>query len=130
MYIKDYIHATYDVLQRETNTNKTFDALKLYLQSRGLIKLYPSILRGVLEMERRSLKRSIPKVIIARKEDFKKYAQEIEKYVEAMDSGTTHEVVIDENCIGGFIVQSKDKKIDQSYKQKLLYTYQRVTSHE
>lgn len=130
MYIKDYIQATYDVLQKQPDNTETFDALKIYLKSRGLMKLYPSILRGLMEMERRTLKSSIPKIIVARKEDFKKHAQEIEKYLESMSSGTAHEGVIDESCIGGFIIQTKDKKIDHSYKQKLLHAYQRVTTHD
>ena len=125
MYTKDYIRATYEVLQKDSNTQQVLSALSSYLEKRGLSKLYPAILRGLIDKRKRKEKNLIPKVIVARTEDFKKFKSDIDSYTK---DGDTPLVLRDETIIGGFIIKTKDTYIDQSYKSKLLHAYHRATN--
>lgn len=126
MYTKDYIQATYEVLEKNGDTDEVLNSLSVYLKKRGLLKLYPSILRGLMEKMRRTGKNSIPKVVIARESDFKKHEKEIRRLLSELGGGG-HEVIIDKHLIGGFVIEGNSKRIDQSYKQELLHAYQRLT---
>ena len=123
MYIKDYIQATYEVLEKDADTHQVLSSLSQYLKKRGLSKLYPSILRGLLDKRTRKEKNTIPRVIVAREEDLKKHKTEIEAYTKDIDTTT---VSIDPTIIGGFIIITKDTYIDQSHKNKLLHAYHRA----
>ena len=127
MYIKDYIQATYEVLQEGREAPTTLSALTRYLKSRGLMKLYPSILRGLMEKIQRSGKSTKTRVMVAREEDAEKHAKEIKKFLTELDTHTDYDLKISPDLIGGFIIQSKSVRIDQSHKNKLLQAYHRLT---
>lgn len=123
MYIKDYIQATSEVLKKEHDPVTVLHALKKYLERRGLTKLYPAILRGIIEKNRRSERSSTAKVTIARNSDFVTHESDILKVLADLDQTKGHQIHVDETLIGGYIIKSKDKRIDNSYKSKLLHTY-------
>ena len=127
MYTKDYIQATYELLEHDTHGEKTLTSLKAYLKKRGLLALYPSILRGLAEKISRKNKSTIPKVIVAHEHDLKKYSKEIDDFITEYGNGSKPEVHVDTSIIGGFILKSKDTYIDQSYKNKLLHAYRSLT---
>ena len=56
MYTRDYIEATYEVLQKNSDSKKVLELLSLYLKKRGLFKLYPAILRGLIDKRKRKEK--------------------------------------------------------------------------
>ena len=51
--------------------------LKTYLKKRGLLKLHPRILRGLIEKVQNSEKSEVPKVILARSSDQERYKDAI-----------------------------------------------------
>lgn len=124
MNIRDYINATYSVLQAETGVSDTLTRLKRNLKNRGLEKYYPRILRGLLQKMEVRLKSSDTQVILARPEDESLYKTRV---TEALARGETYHIHIDTSIIGGFIIKEKDTWIDQSYKNTLLQAYHRVT---
>jgi F0F1-type ATP synthase delta subunit len=128
MHTKDYVQATYEVLAKEGEVKTTLDALTRYLKGRGLMKLYPSILRGLQEQVRRKSKSKKPKVFIAREKDVKRHEKEITTALKKLGTEEEHEVVVSDNLIGGYIVQKSDSRVDGSYKSKLLHAYRRLTA--
>jgi F0F1-type ATP synthase delta subunit len=125
MYIKDYIEATYSVLQKDTEIDAVLTSLSTYLNRRGLFKLYPSILRGLIDKSTQKEKGFIPKIVIAREKDLTQFKSEIETHLSLQNSTKT---IVDPTIIGGFIIKTKDTYIDRSHKTKLLQTYHRVTN--
>jgi len=126
MHIKEYIDATYETITKNGDAQRTLTSLNLYLQKRGLLKLYPSILRGLMEKLRRKTKSSVPVVIVARERDVERQQTEIQHALAQLGS-TDYEVRTDETMIGGYIVKNRDIRIDKSYKHALLHAYHRLT---
>lgn len=123
MHIKDYVEATHTVLQKNADTETVLASLSTYLKKRGLLKLYPSILRGLIDKSVRKEKNLIPKVIVAREKDIALHQSEIATHLKP---GSPSKTIIDPTLIGGFIIKTKDTYIDQSHKTKLLHAYHRV----
>jgi len=127
MYTKDYIQATYETIRNGSDANATLSALSLYLKKRGLVKLYPSILRGLMERMKRSTVTTTQKVTTARTGDLKKHEKEIHTLLKELGGDTAHTHHVDENIIGGFIIEGSNKRIDKSYKHTLLQAYRRLS---
>ncbi len=126
MFTKDYIQATYEVIRKGGDSDTTLSALSRYLSKRGLVKLYPSILRGLIERMKRSTNNTSQKVTVARAEDLKKHENEIHILLNELCGDTTYTHHVDKNIIGGFIIEGKNKRIDRSHKHTLLQAYQRL----
>ncbi len=127
MHIRDYIHATYQTLEKGSDTERVMKNLKTYLEKRGLLKLHPRILRGLIEKIRKSERSLIPRVILARVQDEKNYKKEIGEALEKIGGAKEYEIQVDESIIGGFIVKGKNERADASYKRTLLHAYHRLT---
>lgn len=125
MHTKEYIQATYEVLKKGDNPARTLLNLKAKLALRGLLGQYPKILRGLLEKFRRHAHLREVEIILARAGDEKKHRAEIHKHLEGYEGETT--ITINTHIIGGYIIKKDGKRIDASYKHKLLQTYQRLT---
>ncbi len=126
MHKKEYIQATYKILEEKDDLQKTLDALTRSLKKRGLLKLYPSILRGLLEKIQKNQRIAHPVVTVARESDYKKYAKKIKSLAHIFDLEKVPEVQIDKSIIGGFTIKEKSIYLDESYKSKLLHVYHRL----
>ncbi len=129
MYTKDYIQATYETVRKGNDVNTTLSALSLYLKKRGLVKLYPSILRGLMERMKRSTGATTQKVTTARTSDLKKHEKEIYTLLKELGGEITHTHHVDKNIIGGFIIEGSNKRVDRSYKHTLLQAYRRLSGN-
>jgi F0F1-type ATP synthase delta subunit len=125
MHTNAYIQAAYKTLKK-SDLDIVLENLKKYLNKRGLQKLYPTILRGLLEKIRRSDRRSVSRVVLARESDFKRYQTEIENALKKLGV-KKHKTHIDEKIIGGFMVNGNNERMDRTWKSALLHAYQRLT---
>ncbi|HEU4677207.1 MAG TPA: hypothetical protein VFS75_00625 [Candidatus Paceibacterota bacterium] len=128
MYVRDYVKAAYDVIEREGNVDKTLSALRTYLDGRGLAPMYPRILRGLAEEFRRRERTSRPVLSVARERDVARYEREIADAFARLGSSEKPAVEVNDNLIGGFVAEASGKRIDRSFKTKLLHAYQRLTA--
>ncbi len=126
MHIKEYIQATYETITQGGEIEVVLKNLQAVLERRGLEKMYPRILRGLLEKLERGQASEAPKVLIAREKDMERHKTAIEAAVSHIAPQSAYTVETDETIIGGFIVTGKGKRIDQSYKSTLLDTYHRL----
>lgn len=125
MYTKDYVEATYKVLAENEDTKHVLGSLSVYLKKRGLLKLYPAILRGLEAKVIHKEKSLVPRIIVAREKDVERHKTEIQAY---MSEERTPHITIDPTIIGGFIIKTKGTYIDHSHKSKLLQAYHRITN--
>lgn len=123
MYTKDYVQAAYEVLREKDDSQGTLRALKTYLKNRGLLSMYPQILRGLIDKIERKNKSLIPTVTVAREKDLKRFKKEIETATKEFGNNDEYKTVIDTAIIGGYVVKGSNRHIDQSYKSKLLQAY-------
>ena len=126
MHIKEYIQAAYEAIQGGAHADTVLENLQESLRRRGLTKVYPRILRGILEKIERGTASEVPKVFIARTHDAERQREAIVSAVSMISSGDKYDVDIDETIIGGFVVTGKGKRIDRSHKSTLLDTYHRL----
>lgn len=127
MHTKDYVEAAYATLVKQGDTSKTIASVQAYLKKRGLLKLFPAILRGLIEKTRRGMTTDMPVVTVARAQDLQRHKTEIEAALKQIKGGVKEEIRIDETMIGGFVVKNKDTRIDRSFKNTLLNAYHRLT---
>lgn len=127
MRTKDYITASYKILSETEDTKVVLASLRKYLEKRGLMKLYPSVLRGLIEKTERAEKGEGTAVHVAREKDIKKQASDITSALESHGLASEYKTEIDETLIGGYTITTKDTRIDQSYKHKLLTAYRALT---
>lgn len=127
MRTKDYINAAYDILKKEQDTDAVLGSLKKYLESRGLMKLYPSVLRGLIERSERAQKHEGVHVIVARESDAQMHKNAIAAHLDSLSLPAAYDISIDETLIGGYILKTKNTRVDQSYKHKLLQAYRALT---
>lgn len=123
MYTKDYIQATYEVMHDAKDPASVLPSLRTYLTQRGLQKMYPVVLRGLIEKIYRKNRTTKPKIIVAREKDFKKHHSAIQSILTELKTTEEPETRIDGSLIGGYIVQGASDRVDRSYKNKLLHIY-------
>jgi F0F1-type ATP synthase delta subunit len=120
-----YSEAVYKALQSGAKPAAVLANLKEVLSRHGHVALYPRILHAVLAMARKDDAHKTAVVRVARKEDRRKYEKEIEAFLKEhnlMDATVT----VDENLIGGYILEGEGMRVDASYKSSLLTIYQNL----
>lgn len=119
-----YAHALYD-LQKSRKLDGAAAVSKLIkvLKRKGHLKLLPRIVdefEKILGLERN---KHTMRLTCANETDFEKYKETLKEHFAHSGAEFTEEVV-DENIIGGFVLEKGEVVIDGSYKKKLLLLYQ------
>jgi F0F1-type ATP synthase delta subunit len=123
MHAKEYIEAIEQLLTQGKDIDVLLGELKRVLSRRGLLKLYPRILRGLIESITRTEVLLTPQVVVARAQDLERQKHGIQEALLHIGGGKSYEVHIDPTIIGGHITTGRGKRIDQSYKSTLLHAY-------
>jgi F0F1-type ATP synthase delta subunit len=122
MRVTDYTSAMLELIQNGMSEDVAFDGLALVLQKRGHKRLYPKILRAMHTLTEKQFMRKAITITVAQIRDSEKFKEHITKAVTALE-GTTYETRIDSTITGGFIAESSERRIDASYKKRLLTLY-------
>ncbi len=123
MHAKEYIEAVEQLLAQGKDIDVLLGELKRVLTHRGLLKLYPRILRGLIESIMRTEALETPQVVVARTQDLERQKHDIQKALRSIGEQTSYEIHVDPTIIGGHITTGRGKRIDQSYKSTLLHAY-------
>ncbi len=127
MRARDYTHAVLELIHEGMNVDEAFRGLTYTLIQRGHRSLFPAILR---ELERNAEKIALKEtatLTLAKKDDETKLKTEIGEAL-ALLNATSHTVRTDPTITGGFILEGNEKRIDESYKKKLLTLYRSLTA--
>ena len=114
---------TQSVLASGDDSKVRVDAFFSYLKEKGYLKLLPQILTeyrtlaGVADTKKQTIIRIAKKISVV---DAKALAKK-------HDASDDVEVIIDENVVGGYIVETPSTYTDVSHKHALLKLYQSLT---
>jgi len=122
-----YIQATIEMIQSETAVEAVFEGLQKSMQKKGHMRLYASVLRGVLRILETKKDVAIATVVVANSADVQKYADTIKATLTSIEAGEDFSTEIDETIIGGVIVKANNTIVDQSYKTALTNLYRLTT---
>lgn len=123
MHAKEYIVAIEQLLTQGKDVEVILEELKRVLSRRGLLTLYPRVLRGLIERITRNEALETPQVVVARAQDLEKQQHAIQEALLHIGGKKMYEMHIDPTIIGGHITTGKGRRIDQSYKNTLLHAY-------
>lgn len=122
-----YITAVLKQLASGMSAEDTIEGLKKTLNRRGHDRLLPVILRGVV----RVLESDNTDVVIAKvasESAVKTYAKTIKASLEQLNASSEPKIEIDKTLIGGYIAEANYKRLDASYKSKLVTLYRSLTN--
>jgi F0F1-type ATP synthase delta subunit len=122
MRVRDYSEAVLGLVKDGMSVDAALQGLHTMLDARGHARLLPKILRDLLIVSAKETAHESAVVTVARKEDEAKFKKEIDTHLETLKV-SLHDVHIDENIVGGFTIDAHEKRIDQSYKKRLLTLY-------
>ncbi|MCA9365429.1 F0F1 ATP synthase subunit delta [Candidatus Kaiserbacteria bacterium] len=122
-----YTQALLETLKTNPDTEKVLTGFKNTLNTRGHSKIYTSVLKRVLVQLNST--GSITEVIVANETDAKVFEKEIAKALaEVGGSISDAKTVVDNTIVGGFIAEHDYKRVDSSYKTKLVSLYRSLTT--
>lgn len=128
MKSKHYAHALFESLKEcsEKERDRRFDNFQKLLKLNGHIGLLPKIKKYFEELYWKDQARRTVEITTAKETTEKERNSLLQKgeYKEVFD--TTNKIIkysVDQNLVGGFKVQSRDRLIDTSYKAQLMRLY-------
>lgn len=127
MRVSDYATAILELIQNGMSEEKAFTGLSRVLRERGHERLYPKILRTLNTSALKYMKRDVVTITVAREEDATLFKENIKEAVLTLEGKETS-TRVSTTITGGFIAENKEKRIDASYKKKLLTLYRSLVS--
>ncbi len=122
----NYIAAVLQKIEAGDDIGTVITGLKSALDKKGHQNLYAQILRGVNRvLEANSATDTV--VTVKSSDSYEKQSAAIKAALETLGSTSEPAVVIDETIVGGFVAEANNRRIDQSYKSKLIALYRNLT---
>lgn len=124
--VKDYTKALVDTLNQGVAVETALTNLKQYLKQRGHEQIWSNILQETLiKLEKEShTGKVLVRVAKAEAVDSPEVKDLLNKHAENVE----HEVEIDETLIGGAVITHQHRRLDTSYKTKLINLYHGITT--
>lgn len=127
MKIHDHSEALLALLLEGKPADEILPKCQAYLERVGQARLYPRILAETLALLEKRKEATVPVLALARPEDEKRLAAEIEAGLATLKATAPYTTTIDDTLIGGFTLETGHRRLDHSYKRQLLALYQSVT---
>jgi len=116
-------------LERDSqkSTREIAHAFVSYMQAHGRRWWVPQVLRVYARLKKLEEKADAMSVRVARESDRDKLSAYIKSAATQMGASTQKECVsVDLSLIGGFIIEKDGKRLDASYKHKLVQLYKKL----
>ncbi len=121
-----YITALTEALLDTKDIDGALESTQALLAKKGHVRLWPSVLKGVIVALEKKETEDTPRIIVA-KESAKDSEAIKAALLKLSIQNQPDTVEVDSSLIGGFVVQYKDKMVDASYKRALIDLYRKVT---
>jgi F0F1-type ATP synthase delta subunit len=121
-----YITALTSSLLATKDIEGVLKSTEALLKEKGHLRLWPSVLKGVVRALQKYEEDKTPQVTIASESSLDVVALKAALKELSLDTEVTRRTV-DPTLIGGFIIQHQDKMLDKSYKRALVEIYHQVT---
>ena len=118
-----YAKALYEALRHrhQTDMDDVLSSFYGVLKDRGHMRLLPGIAKAFGVIAKSESEK--PTLVVARDGDVQKVQQHLRRFEDSFDLSTGARVEIDETIVGGFVLKSKEKRVDASYKEALQGIY-------
>ena len=127
--VKHYVNAVVALLHEGGELDAVLKNLTKLLAKKGHTRLHKAILEGVCERLEADEALAIPTIFVAKENDEKNLELQIKQALESLGyKGENRKVQLDPTLIGGFIATYKSRRINASYKEKLLSLYRNITA--
>ncbi|MCF7815971.1 MAG: F0F1 ATP synthase subunit delta [Candidatus Pacebacteria bacterium] len=128
MLVRDYRDALFELIARGDDYETTVDSFKKLLRHKKHTKLYPHVMKGLLQKCIKSEKLNTTQVTVGRQSDIETLKPNILQELSLLNLNSEFKTIIDPGVIGGYKVTSYDKVVDRTYKKKLLAVYRSLTT--
>jgi len=118
-----YAHALYNAKDTEGCVSNLVEILK----KRGHTMLLPEIVSAFRKIEATHVSKK-PTLVVAKDGDGSIYKEATEHYREEFSIKGEVEIKVDDTLVGGYVLRTVDKTIDNSYKRSLLDLYRLITA--
>lgn len=120
-----YTKAVIELIAAGRPVEEVFAGLEKALTAKGHTKLYPSVLRAVLRVL--DVRDQGGCIILASLDDEKSKKLALQ-FMSEQGVSDYSEIKLDQNLIGGYIVEANHQRVDASYKRALHKLYQNITT--
>jgi len=124
---KQYIKAVLEVIAEGKSPDTVIEGLVKTLKAKGHMRLYASVLRGVLRILETQKSKSGAIVTVVDEKAITKYSKAIKHSLSQLSAETDPEIKIDNTIIGGFTTEFNNVLIDNSYKAQLVALYRKLS---
>ena len=118
-----YIKAVVGLIESGMPVAKIMEGLQSTLKKKGHERLYPRVLLGVQKILASKHERGKTEIRIVKHSSLKELEKEIQNDIKEFAFSDEHEIVEDENLIGGYVLKDREHSLDKSYKSHLLLLY-------
>lgn len=124
---KQYIQAVLEMIAEGKSPDAIIDGLVKTLEAKGHMRLYASVLRGVLRILETETNSNVAIVTVVDEKAAVKYADAIKQSLSTLSADSKPETKVDPTIIGGYTVEFNDVLIDKSHKAQLVSLYRKLT---
>jgi F0F1-type ATP synthase delta subunit len=122
MRVYDYSTSICELIESGTSLTDALTGLKKVLESRGHAPLYPKILKQLMRDLSMRASQKTAVVTVATQSGKEELASDIALAAKELGA-ETYNTITDATLIGGFKVETQDKRVDKSHKKVLLTLY-------
>lgn len=126
MLAHQYAHAVIALIREGQDVDHVLTRLDAVLADKGHQKLKRAVLAYVEKLLDEGT--NAPHVRVARREDADAYKDTIRAFSDQYGMAETPEVIVDETLIGGFQFDTKNVRVDHSWKRALTELYRSITT--
>ena len=113
-----YAQALFHLMQKGTDPKDAVAKVHAALEARGRVALLPQIARAFRRLAEREARKNHSTLTVANKQD--------EKEARVKSGAKDAELVVDENVIGGWRLEDKERLVDTTFRKQLLSIYNGV----
>lgn len=121
-----YTAAVIKLIESGSDVETVLSNLTAVLTKRGHLSIHAAVVKNVLKQLSEGTDTDSATIITASAAGYEKHKAAIDAAVQTLGITAT-ETVVNSNVIGGYIVKGNNKRVDASYKTKLIALYRKLT---
>lgn len=102
--------------------------LEKILKKKGHERFHHAILSGVLRRLEANTKTQVATVTLADRKDAEAQKKTIKRILNTLDLADEYALKTDSSIVGGVLVETRDRRVDATYKSALLKLYRNITN--
>lgn len=117
-----------ELIESGQNPEGVLGNLEKILKKKGHERFRHAILSGVLRRLEANSKTQVATVTLADKKDVDTQKKTIKQILSTLDLADEYTLKTDSSIVGGVLVETRDRRVDATYKSALLKLYRNITN--